>query len=694
MSLDKTKLKEALSEYKEAFPKRWKNTKYKWEAIKTFQAHWNIESENFAKMLEDSLPGNEVSDLFSLSRKAVASFAKNSPDETRAMFRSLFDDKRDFIERIEDFRREAKKLSRNEEVQKEQKRDQQLDGTATIYLWLHDPDKYCIYKPAAAKALAKRIGYNYDFPTSKKREVRAENLKKFTELYEEICNCIKEDTELTELVDKYCTAANYYPDKERKTLASDFGYYIKDVTIPDPPKFDGYWWLVANPDIWKLAKLPVGATKSYELVNPETKQKLHVPRNFIAAKTGDKVIGYVSGKDRKIVSLCEVAAEQDGEKIVFRKLKNIPSPISYATLKKTKGLENMEFFRTRGTLFRLTKEEYDCIMKKIESGDDTEGTSGTGVITFELYDDKKFLEEVFISQDQLKDLRNILITKKNIILKGAPGVGKTYAAERLAYVMMGKKDKSKIKFIQFHQNYSYEDFLMGYKPSGTGFELTKGIFYEFCKHAADHSEDGDFFLIIDEINRGNMSKIFGELLMMIEDEYRGKDVILAYNKEPFAIPTNLYIIGMMNTADRSIAMLDYALRRRFSHFELEPAFGSEEFNKWLEKYGNGKDNKEVQSFIGNIIELNKAITKSLGKGFCIGHSYFCKMKKYLPEDLKLIREYEILPALEEYWFDDPKNLDDWTKVLRGEKTVSDIKKKKKKEDNNDADSEEIDEDGE
>ena len=149
-----------------------------------------------------------------------------------------------------------------------------------------------------------------------------------------------------------------------------------------------------------------------------------------------------------------------------------------------------------------------------------------------------------------------------LILQGAPGVGKTFTARRLAYSVMGEKDDSRIEFVQFHQNYSYEDFVMGYKPSGDGFELKYGIFYRFCLKAANQP-DKDFFFIIDEINRGNMSKIFGELLMLIERDYRGTKATLAYNGMSFSVPKNLYIIGMMNTADRSLAMIDYALRRRF-----------------------------------------------------------------------------------------------------------------------------------
>ena len=252
--------------------------------------------------------------------------------------------------------------------------------------------------------------------------------------------------------------------------------------------------------------------------------------------------------------------------------------------------------------------------------------------------------------------------KKNVILQGAPGVGKTYAAKRLAYSIMGEKDESRIEFVQFHQNYSYEDFMMGYKPVNDGFELKYGIFYRFCQKAGNHPEK-DYFFIIDEINRGNMSKIFGELLMLIERDYRGTKTTLAYNGLSFTVPKNVYIIGMMNTADRSLAMIDYALRRRFSFFDVEPGFDSEGFKKYQASFAN----ETFDLLISKIQELNKEISqdKSLGKGFCIGHSYFCEQTECTDEWMQAVVDYDILPMLSEYWFDDLSRLQRWENILRG-----------------------------
>jgi len=274
-----------------------------------------------------------------------------------------------------------------------------------------------------------------------------------------------------------------------------------------------------------------------------------------------------------------------------------------------------------------------------------------------------FLEEVYMDRERYDAIVGLLKTKKNIIMQGAPGVGKTYAAKRLAYSMMGVKDVSRVKLIQFHQSYSYEDFIEGYRPSGAGFELVKGAFYSFCKKAADDEENAYFF-IIDEINRGNLSKIFGELFMLIESDKRGNELQLLYSRELFSVPTNVHIIGMMNTADRSLAMLDYALRRRFAFVELRPAFGSDGFRE----YCSGLGNPTFEALVREVESLNRAIVEdeSLGEGFCIGHSYFCNMDADSCTDAALasIVDYELIPMLKEYWFDEPAKVREWTDRLR------------------------------
>ncbi len=311
---------------------------------------------------------------------------------------------------------------------------------------------------------------------------------------------------------------------------------------------------------------------------------------------------------------------------------------------------------------------YPDLVEKLNSFFEDEGgevEGDTEEVEYPAYTSEDFLSEVYMDGEHYRALVNVLRAKKNIILQGAPGVGKTFAAKRLAYSMMGVKDAERVMMVQFHQSYSYEDFIEGFHPNAQGFDLEKGAFYNFCKNAKDDS-DNDYFFIIDEINRGNLSKIFGELFMLIENDKRGprNTLRLLYSHELFYVPSNVYLIGMMNTADRSLAMLDYALRRRFAFFDLRPAFDTESFIAYQE----GLASEKFDRLISCVVKLNEAITsdESLGDGFCIGHSYFCRMS---PDDvtddkLSAIVNYELVPMLREYWFDEPTKVNEWAGKLR------------------------------
>ena len=279
------------------------------------------------------------------------------------------------------------------------------------------------------------------------------------------------------------------------------------------------------------------------------------------------------------------------------------------------------------------------------------------------YSAEQFLSDVYMDRASYETLVGLVLKKKNVILQGAPGVGKTFAAKRLAYSMIGVKDQERIMMVQFHQSYSYEDFIEGFRPAsgGNGFEIKKGAFYLFCRKAADDMEH-KYFFIIDEINRGNLSKIFGELFMLIESDKRGNSLQLLYSDEKFFVPQNVYIIGMMNTADRSLAMLDYALRRRFAFFDMAPAFKSAGFREYRSRLANEKFNRLIEC----TERLNEEIARdeSLGEGFCIGHSYFCNLSEVTDAALSEIVDYELAPLLKEYWYDDRSKSIDWINRLK------------------------------
>ena len=273
-----------------------------------------------------------------------------------------------------------------------------------------------------------------------------------------------------------------------------------------------------------------------------------------------------------------------------------------------------------------------------------------GVFESNMYSKQQLLEDAYITEDKYNVIVSRLEKKQNIILQGAPGVGKSYLAKKIAYSILGVVDESKVQMIQFHQSYSYEDFIMGYRPNKIGgFDIIEGVFYKFCKKAIENPSD-KFYFIIDEINRGNLSKIFGELMLLIEADKRGDSFAMStvYSEEKFYIPNNLYIMGLMNTADRSLALIDYALRRRFSFIDIEPAFG-QNFIKYTDQFKHTNLDKVLN--IIRVINDDIEADESLGKGFKIGHSYFCNLENGEDAELLEIIDCEIVPLLEEYWIE-------------------------------------------
>jgi MoxR-like ATPase len=435
------------------------------------------------------------------------------------------------------------------------------------------------------------------------------------------------------------------------------------------------WMFQANPDKYNLIT---------ELKESEVGDKANwtVSRYQEDMRPGDRVVFWVSGKESGIYAVGELLGEpyKREEKPTEEDLKNHPylqipwsvdykytnildKPLLRIQLQDHPVLKDLNILKfAQATTFKVTTEQWHAINQLIVES----------LPASPSYSKEEALSELFLSGDELESILSRIRRKQNLIIQGPPGVGKTFVARRLAYVFMGSKDASRVEMVQFHQSYSYEDFIQGYRPNKEGkFLIKDGIFYKFCLRARSDS-DRPYFFIIDEINRGNLSKIFGEIMMLVEQDKRGKDfaIPLTYSEDQndrFYIPQNLYLIGMMNTADRSLSMVDYALRRRFAFATLEPKFSSDKFALLLRNAGASvslinKIRERFSSLNENIAEDQR----NLGPGYRIGHSYFCPGSNPPSLDERWYREVvksEISPLLEEYWLDDVGKAEEYISQL-------------------------------
>ena len=663
--IDLTKLEPVLSGYQTYFPKYWpRGEDFKWEAAQHFHDHWNINAADFGEMFKESTA--KVASLlntgYAFPRAMILNFAAADCEATRAMFRSLFDESIELSQRITAFQATTEEI-RTKYNDGSWSNHYQSTSAISVYLWLRYPDQYYIYRYSVASDISDAL--NFDAPP--KRDGSVESLLNSYRLYDELRAALSQNAAITQMVRSAIEAApagKYWPDTHWNIAAIDLGFYLSRFYLAEQKaaQMQAEWFPAKS-------KYDPGITTAQwsallqdaSVFTPEALRVMKCMLDYggqatckqLAMKYGETNNFYISNS----YHLAQRVAEKTCCRVMPRDNESMRWwPILYVGKNTSTKADGTYIWRLR-----------DELLHALKSADLSNVPAATAPIrqaASDSYTKADFLHDVFLSEQRYDVLVSLLRRKKNVILQGAPGVGKTYAAKRLAYSMMGQADSSRVEFVQFHQNYSYEDFILGYRPDGSGFKLTEGVFYRFCQKASN-DPDREYFFLIDEINRGNLSKIFGELMMLIESDHRGEKITLAYNGMPFYVPENLHIIGMMNTADRSLALIDYALRRRFSFFEMEPAFTSDSFLH----YQAALDNETFNALVEQIKALNREIAAdaSLGPGFRIGHSYFCldDPAACTTDWMCSVVEFDILPTLAEYWFDAPDKLHRWEENLRG-----------------------------
>lgn len=649
--IDRKKFDKLVKEYQNYFTNHkgengesyWEEEEFKWRGIKTFQDNWDLDTQNLSDMIKRSLYGvshMKVSQA-RFPEGMIEDFAAREPDTVRAMFKDLFDESKDIVERFHSFKQKSADLL--ERVGNGAKNHFQDERTIALYLWLRYPDKYYVYQYTQARNLSIALGSDHRIIKGRLDS----NIREWLALYNEVTELMKQKPEVRNWETQGMTAV-HYPDPEYRMLATDLAYCYTERILKEQKAEQEWEPKDYNPGI--TVENWVSLLANNEVYHESAKTVIERLLDYggqatctqLAQKYGDNANTY----NVNSIAFAKKVYEKTHCKLAEREDESIRWwSILYMGKKANKEDDGVYIWKLRPELAEALK----IVNGEEVPDEDTDTTE---------YTKKDFLDEVFISEAKYDEMYAVLMRKQNIILQGAPGVGKTFAAKRLAYSIMGAKNDDHIQFVQFHQNYSYEDFVEGYRPAASGFVRTDGIFKRFCIDAAD-APDEKFFFIIDEINRGNLSKIFGELLMLIEKDYRGQAATLPYSGRSFTVPKNLYIIGMMNTADRSLAMIDYALRRRFSFVDMEPGFDTNGFKEYM----NSKGSSTMKALVEEVKQLNVDIKEKLGKGFCIGHSYFVFDEPCSDALLKNIVNYDILPMLAEYWFDDEEQYEMWASRL-------------------------------
>lgn len=674
--------------YKNNFSKIWEDENFKWKAIKCFQDNWDINAKDFLKMLDNSFAQtyNLLSSNQYFPLKMIKLYANYDCQKVRAMFLDLYNEDKDIIERISNFKKSSEDLCN---MYTPGYQHYQKENAITVYLWLKNPDKYYIFKFGEIKSVAEKLHSEYDF----RKGAYENNIRNHIKLYDLICNILQDDFELKKIfyshLDETC-----YQDPYMKTLTIDFGYYvanidskiaIENIEVNNKLQSKNYPQLknqilygppgtgktyntvikaieITNPEL--IQKDKDGNVENYELLKEkfdELKQQGQI--EFITFHQSYSYEEFVEGIKPELENGKELRYKlQNG---IFKTICNNAKELLETKVKYNFNKDNISVYKILipdELLFAYCIEN-DCVAINWGNDIDISNCDSQEEIIAKIPEDFESRKQC-ISQLNLFKLwiDNDLKSGKDVIvvipgsMNTIKGIAKITGDYFYNSDIENGHQQRKVDWIRKNINISSDSIYNSkfVSPTITGMFNDKINWDTFLNliNNKNNSKLSNAVLVIDEINRGDVSKIFGELITLIEEDKRiGKEhqmtVTLPYSREPFGVPNNLYIIGTMNTADRSIALLDTALRRRFDFEEMMPK----------PELLRGKDIEGVD-LEQLLTQMNGRIKKDYDRDHQIGHSYLMGVKN--KEQLERAYKNRILPLLNEYFYND---IDSVAKIL-------------------------------